>query len=759
MRVLPLLAAAVAVLGAHSTTTSAPTQYDVLEGAWQQQYPGLNPAVGNGLLGWSVGSDSVYSAGLFCQHNRLAVLKGATRARVAAPDTLRVDVPNSSSLLLSLDLRRGVVEDNLFTTDGVNITRRWYAHRSRPSIIVSELVFTSQPTSTDPVTVALLPNSSAASDQLTLTPIAIPNATALTGQIKHPETGATPINISIVSTVVPQTVVVPAAGKSIRVVFLTSIVTDAPFLPTASASSSPAATLALAQASFANATTDELAEPGALLNEHVDEWATIWEHGGVEITMNASSVSDTLPLPEKVNSSLYYLLSSVRSDVPYPVGPGGLMTNGYDSNGFWDNDVWAMPALLPSWPELAKTGLTYRWNLRDAAAKHASKDGFAGLWYPWQTAGTGNECDLFEMANKLEIHVGGGIALLLQNLLLYSGDESWGHSVAAELAAGISDFFYSRSTPNKDDATKLSITGVVPPDEFATGFPLYDGVTDSVYTNAIAAKTARFALWVSAPNASSSQIAQWSALANNITILEADAPSGGKYHPEYLHFPAGNTYAKKQVKQADVTMLGFPLQVTGVGGGTLTQRNNLEYYEPMYDPEGPAMTSSISLIAWLELGETDRAAQWLQNATSHIHAPFAVWTESTSPDQHQSLTDEGCYHFMTGAGGFVQSVVNGYGGVRVHTNASGDGSVLSLNMTLPPSATEFTLRSVSFAGARLRASLNATGVSAICVIETSDIVSGFTVGWPDDHGRVPTDIRAVGECAYGPGWAFVAPMV
>ena len=32
-------------------------------------------------------------------------------------------------------------------------------------------------------------------------------------------------------------------------------------------------------------------------------------------------------------------------------------------------------------------------------------------------------------------------------------------------------------------------------------------------------------------------------------------------------------------------MLGFPLEVPGVAGGTQTQRNDLEFYEPLYDPE------------------------------------------------------------------------------------------------------------------------------------------------------------------------------
>eukprot|EP00662_Eupelagonemidae_sp_cell21_P010440 gene10440-10248_t len=49
----------------------------------------------------------------------------------------------------------------------------------------------------------------------------------------------------------------------------------------------------------------------------------------------------------------------------------------------------------------------------------------------------------------------------------------------------------------------------------------------------------------------------------------------------------------------------------------------------------------------------------------HVHPPFHVWTESTDPVQKGSLTDAGCYNFLTGTGGYVQALANGYGGLRI----------------------------------------------------------------------------------------------
>ena len=545
---------------------------DVLTGTWQSQYPGLNPAVGNGQLGWVVDSDSVYSAGLFCSHKRDLILGGVTRARIATPSVLRTGFVGFTSQTLSLDVRRAVVEEQLTFGEGhVKATRRWFAHRSRPSLMVLELELTSDSSLTTPFTVALQPNSSSPSNQLTLAsvPSIVANTSAISGQVAHPEKLAQPINISVVVADVPQSLTAPAGGGTVSIVLLAAIVTDAPFLSTASSNSSAAATLMKASTDFAAAVALESAKEGALLQEHTSAWDALWSNGGVEITPSEGQTSDSAAviLGQQINASLYDLLSSTRHDVPYPIGPGGLMTDGYDANAFWDNDVWALPALLPSWPELAQAGLNYRYNVRGAAAAHALEHDYAGLWYPWQTAGTGHECDLAQFANKLEIHVGGGIALLLDKMLLFGGNSSISHDgdkvpsadASAELAAGIADFYASFASPSTSTPGKLSIEHVVPPDEFATGFPLYEGVTDSVYVNVIAARAARLAMRVAAASANSSQLTAWSNLAENITIIEAPAPSGGIYHPEYLHFPDANIYAHKKVKQADVTMLGCVL--------------------------------------------------------------------------------------------------------------------------------------------------------------------------------------------------------
>ena len=74
-------------------------------------------------------------------------------------------------------------------------------------------------------------------------------------------------------------------------------------------------------------------------------------------------------------------------------------------------------------------------------------------------------------------------------------------------------------------------------------------------------------------------------------------------------------------------------------------------------------------------------------------APFNVWTESNSQDQHKSMVDMGCYNFMTGAAGFIQSIAYGFGGLRFRE----DG--LHITPSVPKNASFIKFRGLKYMGA------------------------------------------------------------
>jgi hypothetical protein len=100
-------------------------------------------------------------------------------------------------------------------------------------------------------------------------------------------------------------------------------------------------------------------------------------------------------------------------------------------------------------------------------------------------------------------------------------------------------------------------------------------------------------------------------------------------------------------------------------------RSNLEYYTPRYDPEGPAMTDSVSSIIAAQLGRD--CSSWtytLRSVDPFVKPPYEQFTEARS--------GQGVFTFLTGEGGFLQEFLYGYPGLRWRENR------LRLDPTLPP---------------------------------------------------------------------------
>uniref|UniRef100_A0A2K5L1G6 Protein-glucosylgalactosylhydroxylysine glucosidase n=1 Tax=Cercocebus atys TaxID=9531 RepID=A0A2K5L1G6_CERAT len=86
-------------------------------------------------------------------------------------------------------------------------------------------------------------------------------------------------------------------------------------------------------------------------------------------------------------------------------------------------------------------------------------------------------------------------------------------------------------------------------------------------------------------------------------------------------------------------------------------RKNLEIYEAVTSPQGPAMTWSMFAVGWMELKDTARARGLLDRSFASMAEPFKVWTENAD--------GSGAVNFLTGMGGFLQAVLFGCTGFRV----------------------------------------------------------------------------------------------
>jgi protein-glucosylgalactosylhydroxylysine glucosidase len=137
-------------------------------------------------------------------------------------------------------------------------------------------------------------------------------------------------------------------------------------------------------------------------------------------------------------------------------------------------------------------------------------------------------------------------------------------------------------------------------------------------------------------------------VANNIPVLKfADGVT--KEHA---------TYKGEGIKQADVNLLAYPLkEVTDAKD----IRKDLVYYSARVPNEGtPAMTQAVFTTLYARLGDADSSYKWFKEAyLPNLNPPFRVIAETkggTNP------------YFATGAGGIIQSVLMGFGGLEITPN-------------------------------------------------------------------------------------------
>jgi len=350
-------------------------------------------------------------------------------------------------------------------------------------------------------------------------------------------------------------------------------------------------------------------------------------------------------LATDVNASEFYLWSSTGDGVNWSISPAGLSANSYNGHVFWDADTWMYPALLAQHPDLAAGMNTYRYQRLTAAETHAAAGGYAGARYPWESALAGTEqipppSSLFS-EGLYEQHVSADIALAQWQYFLATGDRAWlarrGWPVLSQVAA----FWASRVTPGADG--KYHINGVTGPDEENAN------VDDEAYTN-VAAKSvledatlAARVLGVNAP-------ALWASIASRIVVPQ-DSARG--IIPEFSGYNGG------LVKQADVTLLQYPWDDAMPSG---LAQNDLNYYAPRADPNGPSMTDAVNAVDTLSLSTAGCAGFVF---TERSEQPFI----RDAFDQFSETATGGAFTFMTGIGGFLQEFIYGYPGLRWNAGA------------------------------------------------------------------------------------------
>ena len=133
------------------------------------------------------------------------------------------------------------------------------------------------------------------------------------------------------------------------------------------------------------------------------------------------------------------------------------------------------------------------------------------------------------------------------------------------------------------------------------------------------------------------------------------------------------------IKQADVNLLGYPLYFIT---DAKAQKKDMEYYADRIDPQnGPAMSYSIFCVQYARIGNAKRAYEMFRRCYQpNLRAPFGVLAETATSDNP---------YFMTGAGGLLQAVINGFCGLQIT-----DNGIVHLPSSLPEHWKSVTVKGV-----------------------------------------------------------------
>ena len=380
----------------------------------------------------------------------------------------------------------------------------------------------------------------------------------------------------------------------------------------------------------------------ALMQAHYRLWDELWQ-GDIRIEGDDDA-------QRIVRFALFNLYSSCRGGSRLSIPPMGLSLQGYNGHIFWDTELWMYPPMLLLNQDIARSMLDYRFDRLPAARKKALAYGYRGAMFPWESDDSGEEATpTHALTGPFEHHITAGIGIACWNYYCVTRDMRWLQREGYPLLKEIADFWASRVTRNQDGS--YSIHNVTGADEYA------NGVTDNAFTNGAASLALKYAC--QAAEICGEKVPEiWREIGENIRVLQFENGVTRE------HF----TYKGEMIKQADANLLAYPL---GLITDEYRQRQDLEYYAERIDQkDGPAMSYSVYCVQYARMGEADKAYEMFRRCYEpNLRKPFGVISETPTSNNP---------YFMTGAGGLLQAVLNGFCGLQIT-----DEGIVQLPSALP----------------------------------------------------------------------------
>jgi trehalose/maltose hydrolase-like predicted phosphorylase len=280
--------------------------------------------------------------------------------------------------------------------------------------------------------------------------------------------------------------------------------------------------------------------------------------------------------------------------------------------------------------------------------------------YPWESTTTGQEeTPVWALTGPFQHHITGCVGWATWQYYLVTKDKTWLKERGWPILKEVADFWSSRVERNGPG--QYDIPNVIGANEWQ------ENIDNNAFTNGMAITVLRYA-GDAARELGMTPDPDWALVADNIPILK---------------FPDGTTrenatYDGVTIKQADVNLLAYPLKVIT---DPAQIKKDLDYYGARMSKDGPAMGNAILTVSAARAGEAERAHDlWLKSYKPNEVPPFGVLSEAAGGSNP---------YFATGAGGFLQATIMGFGGLDITTQG-----VIQLKTTLPKGWKSMTITGI-----------------------------------------------------------------
>jgi alpha,alpha-trehalose phosphorylase len=464
-------------------------------------------------------------------------------------------------------------------------------------------------------------------------------------------------------------------------------------------------------------------------------YADFWAGADVEVDGGSD---EHRALQQAIRYNLFSLAQATGRIDGHGVPAKGMTGSGYEGHYFWDTEVYVVPFLTYTNPEVARNALHARSLMLPAARERAREMAQSGALFPWRTI-NGEEASAYYAAGSAQVHIDADVAYALMKYVAATGDEGYlvraGIDILVETARLWADLGFWRS--NGDPS--FHIHGVTGPDEYTTV------VNNNLFTNVMArfnlehavaaverireAYPDEYVRVAARLRLDPEEVEEWQRCADGMTIpyderlgihpqddyfLDREvwdlSQTPDELFPLLLHYHPLVIYRFQVLKQADVVLALF------LQGDRFTleeKRADFEYYDPITTGDS-TLSAVVQSVVAAEVG-------YHEAALNYFHESLYVDLMNLHGNTVDGLHVASC-------GGVWSALAYGFGGMRDH------GGRLSFDPRLPATWDRLAFR-LCWRGTRI-------------LVELTEPCIRFSV--LEGDGEVPLTVRGV-EYIVAPG--------